>query len=96
MEKTKTKELTDLLNELGIQKSDSYALIIYNDEINSMQWVVICLYEVCGLNEEESIKIMFEAHNNGKATVKVGEYDELVNMKKTLNERNINADVVEN
>lgn len=98
MEKVKTKDYTELLNELGIEKSpdDGYALIIFNDDVNDMLWVINALYVVCKLNEEESVKIMLEAHFTGKAVAKTGSLKEMTAMKKGLNEKHIQAEVEKN
>jgi ATP-dependent Clp protease adaptor protein ClpS len=49
---------------------DPYAVILYNDDINSMDHVVRSLMRsVPGLGLRKSIKIMFEAHNSGRAVV---------------------------
>jgi ATP-dependent Clp protease adapter protein ClpS len=85
--------LNDLLNELNISKEDVYNLIIWNDHVNNMEYVVIALYEVCELNAEESLKIMFDAHTNGKAVAKSGDQKEMLKFKQGLNDRNIEATV---
>ena len=49
---------------------DPYAVILYNDDVNSMDHVVRSLMRsVPGLGLRKSIKIMFEAHNSGRAVV---------------------------
>lgn len=94
-EQVKTKDLTDLLNSLGIERStgDSYNLILYNDDVNSMEHVIDALYNICKLNEQESFIIMLEAHTKGRAVAKKGEFKEISDMKKGLNQLLINADV---
>jgi len=103
IEETITKEETDvdslkkLMNELGISSSTekSYNLLIWNDDVNDMMYVVESLSEICKLPSEECVKIMFEAHINGKAVAKKGSYDELVVMKDELNLKKINATIEE-
>jgi ATP-dependent Clp protease adaptor protein ClpS len=49
---------------------DPYAVILYNDDVNSMDHVVRSLMRsVPGLGLRKSIAIMFEAHNSGRAVV---------------------------
>lgn len=98
MDNVKTKDFTELLDELGIEKSSNsdYALILYNDDVNSMEWVIDALYNICKLNEEDSVKIMIEAHTTGKAVAKTGTLKEMSAMKVALNARHINAEVEEN
>lgn len=87
--------LTDLMNEIGIKRSDDndYSLILHNDDVNDMLHVVLALYEICELNNEEAMRIMMEAHNKGKAVAKTGSFDEMNSMKVALNERGIEATV---
>lgn len=47
-----------------------YAVILHNDDVNSMDHVVISLVKsVPGLMPERATEIMLEAHNNGQALV---------------------------
>ena len=92
---TKTDIITDLLNDLGIKKSDEieYKLLIWNDHVNSMIDVIVALFEVCHLSPEDAQKVMLEAHNKGKAVVKRGPLEELKVMKQGLNDRNLEATI---
>ena len=94
---TDTDSLSKLMNELGIKMSskneDTYKLLLWNDEINSMEYVMECIIKICKITIEDSFKIMLEAHTNGKAVVKVGGYDEITSMKESLNKLNLEATV---
>jgi ATP-dependent Clp protease adaptor protein ClpS len=49
---------------------DPYAVVLHNDDVNSMDHVVRALMRsVPGLGVGKSIKIMLEAHNHGRAVV---------------------------
>jgi len=87
--------MTELLNELGISVDNEgeYKLILWNDQVNDMLHVVLALYEVCGLNNEDSLRVMMEAHNKGKAVAKSGSMEDMNRMKKGLNDRGIEATV---
>lgn len=95
LSETDTKELTDLLEDLGIEMSskDKYKLILWNDHVNDMMYVVVALYEVCGLSDKECVRVMLEAHEKGKAVVKTGSEEEMIKLKKGLNKRNLEATV---
>lgn len=98
MEDVDTDLLTDVLNELGIQKSTEkeYKLILWNDHVNDMVSIVVALYEICKLSNEECVKVMLEAHKNGKAVAKKGSFEELKGMKEQLNKRNIEVTIEKN
>jgi ATP-dependent Clp protease adapter protein ClpS len=92
-----TESITKVLEELGIRGSNDQEvkLILWNDHVNDMISVVVALYEVCKLNNEECVRVMLEAHEKGKAVVKTGSYDELYVMKTGLNDRNLEATIEE-
>jgi ATP-dependent Clp protease adapter protein ClpS len=93
-----TDSMTRLLNDLGISSANDkeYKLILWNDHVNDMISVVVALYEVCKLDDQECLKVMMEAHEKGKAVVKTGSLDELGVMKTGLNDRNLEATIEEN
>lgn len=92
---TDNDSLTKLMNEIGISMSDDneFKLLIWNDDVNDMLHVVLALYEVCQLNNEDAMRIMMEAHNKGKAIAKSGSQDDMIAMKIALNIRGIEATV---
>lgn len=98
MSETKTKDLTTILSSLGIEQStgSDYLLVLYNDDVNDIYHVIKALFDICELNENDSMAIVLEAHTNGKAVAKKGDLKEMSTMKKGLNSRFINAEVEEN
>jgi ATP-dependent Clp protease adaptor protein ClpS len=47
-----------------------WAVILHNDDVNSMDYVVRCLIKsVDGVSLERATEIMLEAHNQGRALV---------------------------
>ena len=93
--KTKQVELTEILENLGICLSNGkqYNLILFNDDVNSMEHVTECLITICKISAEEAVKHMLEAHIKGKSIIKTGDYETLVEMKIALNNKKINASV---
>lgn len=47
-------------------------VVIFNDEVNSMEHIAESLMKVCDKTEEEACVIMLEAHNFGKAICYTG------------------------
>lgn len=68
-------------------------LIIHNDEVNTFDWVILSLIEVCGhtLEQAEQCAIIIDA--NGKYAVKEGSYEDLKPMKEAIAERGINVTI---
>lgn len=86
--------IVELSDEIGVAlEEDMFDLILWNDDVNDMLHVVLALYEVCGLDNEDSMKIMLEAHSKGKAIAKSGAFQDLIKMVNGLNGRNINATI---
>ena len=92
---TDNDSLTKLMDEIGIQRSDDNdsTLVLHNDDINDMLHVTLALYEICGLNNEDALRVMMEAHEKGKSVAKSGSFDSMNTMKSALNKRGIEATV---
>ena len=67
----------DRVNDNAYDMSeDEWLLRIYNDGVNTREYVARCLVQVVGLCEERAFYTMMAAHNYGIA--KVGEYNQEV------------------
>lgn len=74
-------------------KKEKWTLIIWNDDVNSFDWIIKSLIEICGHSSEQAHQCALIAHNKGKCDVKYGEKEILLEMKRKLNEREIEATV---
>ncbi|WP_025763796.1 ATP-dependent Clp protease adaptor ClpS [Dyadobacter tibetensis] len=74
--------------EVGIQK-----LIIFNDDVNTFDWVIDTLMEVCGHTSEQAEQCTIIIHYKGKCSVKEGEFGELLPMRNQICERGISAEI---
>jgi ATP-dependent Clp protease adaptor protein ClpS len=84
-------EETDLLVEEG----SHYQLVVWNDDVNTFQWVIDTLIEVCGHTPEQAEQSAMIIHTKGKYAVKEGVYSVLKTMRDTIVERGINATIEE-
>ena len=86
--------LPDHLTTQNPNPADDWILRIYNDNINTREYVAVCLVQVVGLCESRAYFTMQDAHDNGIA--KVGEYNQEVAecYEEQLVERGIMCDVV--
>ena len=67
---TTTSTDTEALQQALRDRLPPYAVILYNDDYHSMDYVVEALVKsVPDLIVEEAVGIMFEAHNTGSAVV---------------------------
>ena len=95
MATTKTSFETE--NELDVDlhtdHEDPCHLIVWNDDVNTFEWVIETLIEVCGHSPEQAEQCSYLIHYKGKCAVKHGEYDELKPMCDAITERGIGATV---
>lgn len=78
---------TDVLTE------DPCTLIVWNDEVNTFEWVIDTLMEICGHSHEQAEQCAYIIHFSGKYGVKQGSYDELKPMCDAITDRGIGATV---
>jgi ATP-dependent Clp protease adaptor protein ClpS len=72
---------------------DPYSLIVWNDEVNTFEWVIETLIEVCGHSVEQAEQCAMIIHTQGKYAVKRGSYDELKPICDAITDRGIGATI---
>jgi ATP-dependent Clp protease adaptor protein ClpS len=87
--KTWESEETDLLTATDTP----YQLIVWNDEVNTFEWVIETLIDVCKHTQEQAEQSAMIIHHNGKYAVKNGDYDTLKPMCDAITERGISATI---
>ncbi|MBL0358585.1 MAG: ATP-dependent Clp protease adaptor ClpS [Chitinophagaceae bacterium] len=86
---TKIKPETDVL-----AMADEYCrLIVWNDDVNTFEWVIQALIEICGQSEEQAEQCAIIIDSKGKYAVKEGNYDSLKPMCDAITERGIGATI---
>jgi ATP-dependent Clp protease adaptor protein ClpS len=63
---------TDTGTESQTERQPPYAVILYNDDLNSMEFVVTVLRKVFGYTVEKCVELMLEAHEKGRSVVWTG------------------------
>jgi ATP-dependent Clp protease adaptor protein ClpS len=86
---TDNREETDVLTAHAAPCS----LVVWNDEVNTFEWVIETLIEVCGHSREQAEQCAYIIHFQGKYAVKEGAYEELKPMCDAITERGIGATV---
>ncbi|MEZ4912563.1 MAG: ATP-dependent Clp protease adaptor ClpS [Chitinophagales bacterium] len=89
--KESTQQQIDVLLEEEIDTG--YRLILHNDEVNTFDWVIISLVEVCGHNHLQAKQIAYIVHFKGKCIVKEGSFDDLMPQKDALSERGLQVTI---
>ncbi|MCX6240210.1 MAG: ATP-dependent Clp protease adaptor ClpS [Bacteroidetes bacterium] len=84
-----TKEQTDPVNNLDSQQENILDLILYNDDVNTFEFVIKTLIEVCKHNSEQAEQCAMIAHMKGRCPVKNGVADILIPMKSEMTTRGL-------
>jgi ATP-dependent Clp protease adaptor protein ClpS len=86
---TDVNEEVDVLTEEAI----NHNLIVWNDEVNTFDWVIDTLMDVCGHEREQAEQCAMLIHTKGKYAVKNGSYDILKPQCDGITDRLINATI---
>jgi ATP-dependent Clp protease adaptor protein ClpS len=87
--RTQTFEETEVDVLTAFEKP--YQIIVWNDEVNTFEWVIETLIDVCGHTEEQAEQCAMLIHTKGKYAVKKGNYDDLKPQTDAITERGIGA-----
>ena len=87
--KKSTLQDTDVLTTV----EETFNLIVWNDDVNTFEWVIETLVEVCGHNEEQAEQCAYIIHFQGKCAVRKGDYEKLKTMCDKITDRGIGATV---
>jgi ATP-dependent Clp protease adaptor protein ClpS len=88
-EQTEQQQWDDVLTDL----EDPCNLIVWNDEVNTFEWVIETLVEVCDHSHEQAEQCAYIIHYQGKYAVKNGVYDDLKPMCDAITDRGIGATI---
>lgn len=72
-----------------------YQLVVYNDDINTFDWVILTLIEVCKHEAPQAEQCAWLVHYKGSCSVKEGEFRFLKPMKDEICRRGIEAKIEE-
>ena len=70
---------------------EPFHLIVWNDDVNTFEWVIETLMEICKHSYEQAEQCAYIIHFKGKYAVKHGSYDDLKPMCEAITERGIGA-----
>ena len=95
MKKTESNPKFKELVETDVLDASGYVLIVWNDEVNTFEWVIKTLIEVCGHEQVQAEQCAIIIHTKGKYAVKNGTYELLRPMADEITDRGIGATVEE-
>ena len=84
-------EETDLL--VIDQVVETRNLVVHNDSVNTFDWVIKALVDICEHTEEQAEQCSIFVHTKGKYAVKSGGLQRLRPLRNAIIERGINATI---
>ncbi|MDZ7845916.1 MAG: ATP-dependent Clp protease adaptor ClpS [Owenweeksia sp.] len=88
-EETKTLEKV----EVDLQMEKLHEIVLYNDDVNTFDWVINSLMEVCDHSPEQAEQCSIIIHYKGKCSVKSGTFKELKPICSALLNRGLSAEI---
>ncbi|HEY9222340.1 MAG TPA: ATP-dependent Clp protease adaptor ClpS [Lutibacter sp.] len=88
--KRKIQEDIDVLEK----EVNLHEIILFNDDVNTFDFVIDCLIEICDHTAEQAEQCALLVHYKGKCAVKTGEYDELKPRCTQLLTRGLSAEII--
>lgn len=89
MEQTEVEELT--LSQIETERQ--HTIILYNDEVNTFDWVIQSLVDVCDHSFEQAEQCSIIVHYKGKCDVKSGSFKDLKPQCTELLNRGLSAEI---
>jgi ATP-dependent Clp protease adaptor protein ClpS len=71
----------------------THKLIVHNDHVNTFDWVIQALMDICQHTYEQAEQCSLIIHFKGKHAVKYGSFSTLQKMRNSIVERGIGATV---
>lgn len=68
-------------------------IILYNDDVNTFDWVIECLVSICQHDPMQAEQCSLIVHYNGKCAVKEGGFDQLRPICEALIDRGLSATI---
>lgn len=88
-----TKPWQETEKEVITELISSYSLIVWNDEVNTFEWVIETLIKICNHTTEQAEQCAMLIHSQGKYGVKKGDYETLKPMCDAITDRGIGATI---
>lgn len=86
---TETLEQTETI----LETVRLHEIVLFNDDVNTFDWVITSLIEVCEHSAEQAEQCSVLVHYKGKCGVSTGEYSELESQCTELLNRGLSAEI---
>lgn len=82
------EQLSALLDDIAV---GGWEIVLYNDEVNTFDWVINCLVKYCQHDTIQAEQCAWFVHTKGKYAVKSGTKNRLTPICETLCEKGLSA-----
>lgn len=86
---TETEEAVETIELIQEQKQ----LLLYNDDVNTFEFVIDTLVEICQHNLLQAEQCAYLVHYSGKCVIKAGSFDKLEPLCTALLDRGLSAKI---
>lgn len=86
-------EQTEVLELTQKATAQTWKLIVWNDEVNTFDWVIQTLMEICGHSQEQAEQCALIIHYKGSYAVLEGSFEKLHQYCAQILDRGIQATV---
>ena len=76
-----------------VKKEKTKNLVLYNDDINTFEFVIQTLVDICDHNPLQAEQCAYIVHHNGKCVVKISTYKELEPLYKAILNRGLTVTI---
>lgn len=84
----------EIEEEVVIEDIKLYSIVVYNDDVNTFDYVIDTLMEYCGHTYEQAEQCTLLIHFKGKCSVKNGDFEELEPVRTAITDRGISAEII--
>ncbi|MDI1353906.1 MAG: ATP-dependent Clp protease adaptor ClpS [bacterium] len=81
------------LVDVRLKTENTKALLLYNDDVNTFDFVTECLIKICGHDSIQAEQCTYLIHYTGKCVVKNGTFVQLKPQCEALLERGLSAKI---
>jgi len=75
-------------------EDEVYKLVVHNDDVNTFDFVIMCLINICEHTPEQAEQCTLLIHYKGKCTVKTGSLEKLKPMHQALLDKGLSSEIV--
>ncbi|MES2704435.1 MAG: ATP-dependent Clp protease adaptor ClpS [Bacteroidota bacterium] len=91
--RTGTQWQTEDSEDVAVMEDVFHNLVVWNDDVNTFDWVIESLVNVCGHQTIQAEQCALIVHHRGKCGVKKGSFDDLRPQAEALIDRGIQATI---